>query len=526
MAVTLSLRFPAGRFHATPWQHQVNEGIVEWPPSPWRVLRALAASWLVRCPELAHDESSPFARSLAKLASHPPVIVVPPACQGHTRHYMPWYKKWTPDNPHDTVLVFDAFVVVDPAARANLVWDTDLADNERAALRLAARRLTYLGRAESLCTADIDDGAPGPSSGDGHLCLWLDRDSGEVAPAGEPPSACEPVTTLIPDATSADPKLRWNGWAYGGGKKVPKPAPAWNLLAETSLARDQRWSRVPGARTMAYLVPAGALLQRVPSPTRPPLRTERPQVARFVLAGAVLPRSVDALYVGELTRRYLQGIYGRLHDGARSTVFSGRDPSNGTPLADDHSHAFFLPYDEDGDGRLDHIIVYARAGFGPGEVAAFDRLRRLHAPGGAELHVVLLDLAARSQLRRATSSPLLSTSHRWQSVTPFVPTRHYKRRGTKRDTCAPDEFPAVVLREELARRGLPGPTAIRRLPRAVAPGRKGPSWLEFRRDRVWGAGRRGGHPGAGFELEFAAPVDGPLALGYGCHFGLGLFAAV
>jgi hypothetical protein len=27
-------------------------------------------------------------------------------------------------------------------------------------------------------------------------------------------------------------------------------------------------------------------------------------------------------------------------------------------------------------------------------------------------------------------------------------------------------------------------------------------------------------------LEFAEPFSGPLALGFGCHFGLGLFAAV
>ena len=38
---TLSIRFPAGRYHATPWGHHVNEGLIEWPPSPWRLLRAL-----------------------------------------------------------------------------------------------------------------------------------------------------------------------------------------------------------------------------------------------------------------------------------------------------------------------------------------------------------------------------------------------------------------------------------------------------------------------------------------------------
>lgn len=30
----------------------------------------------------------------------------------------------------------------------------------------------------------------------------------------------------------------------------------------------------------------------------------------------------------------------------------------------------------------------------------------------------------------------------------------------------------------------------------------------------------------GFEIEFAEPVCGPIALGFGCHFGLGLFLPV
>ena len=41
----LQLSFPAGRFHATPWGRHVNEGAVEWPPSPWRIVRALIATW-------------------------------------------------------------------------------------------------------------------------------------------------------------------------------------------------------------------------------------------------------------------------------------------------------------------------------------------------------------------------------------------------------------------------------------------------------------------------------------------------
>ena len=45
-------------------------------------------------------------------------------------------------------------------------------------------------------------------------------------------------------------------------------------------------------------------------------------------------------------------------------------------------------------------------------------------------------------------------------------------------------------------------------------------WLEFHTQRFNGTH---GNGLAGFEIEFAEPVAGPIALGFGCHFGLGLF---
>ncbi|MDQ3151354.1 MAG: type I-U CRISPR-associated protein Cas5/Cas6, partial [Actinomycetota bacterium] len=53
MPTTLVLTFPRGRYRATPWGRHVNEGAVELPPSPWRLLRALYATWRTRAPELA-----------------------------------------------------------------------------------------------------------------------------------------------------------------------------------------------------------------------------------------------------------------------------------------------------------------------------------------------------------------------------------------------------------------------------------------------------------------------------------------
>src|SRR5437588_12870512 len=104
MPITLSLTFPAGRYHATPWGRHVNEGVPEWPLSPWRLLRALVATWRRKRPDLG--EAS-VRRVLEQLLS-PPHFRLPPARVAHTRHYMPWEKK----GQADRTLVFDTFVAV------------------------------------------------------------------------------------------------------------------------------------------------------------------------------------------------------------------------------------------------------------------------------------------------------------------------------------------------------------------------------------------------------------------------------
>src|SRR3954447_22722318 len=102
MPVIIKLTFPSGRYHATPWGRHVNEGVAEWPPSPWRLLRALIATWKRKCPHLPENA---IHRALEQLVK-PPSFRLPPARVAHTRHYVPWEKK----GPQDRTMVFDTFV--------------------------------------------------------------------------------------------------------------------------------------------------------------------------------------------------------------------------------------------------------------------------------------------------------------------------------------------------------------------------------------------------------------------------------
>ncbi len=513
MALAIAITFSAGRYHGTLWGHHVNEGLPEWPPSPWRLLRALVATWKRKLP--THTAVNEVLSNVIAKLTAPPLFSLPPASLGHIRHYMP--KKGT----QDRTLVFDAFVVLHPDAEVIFLWpDVSLDTGEAEVLSLVLSQLSYFGRAESWCTARMSQGWVPFDHG-----RWarIDHATGEVMTE----TNCVPidgdhirdgqelVRVLMPHPTA------WKEWSYG--RKAKPPEPLWNLLAETADVHAERWSDPPGSRWVTYLRPADAFAvqerrRRIERKTRPLI------VARYALDGAVLPLLQETLALGEFARQYLQGIYGRQNGGAPSAIFSGK-AVDGVPLRD-HRHAFYVPMDEDGDGRLDHLTVYARGdvspdgrdqGFAEAELRALAAFRRLRQPGGKpDLRLVLLGIGGCEDL---ANTPLFGPAHRWRSCTPFIPPRHQKTRGRKRET------PAEQLCDELRRRGFPEPIAVREIPRCELDGRS-IRWIEFRRERVFGSGSRGQGLGYGFEIEFRGHVSGPTCLGYGCHFGLGLFIPV
>lgn len=261
------------------------------------------------------------------------------------------------------------------------------------------------------------------------------------------------------------------------------------------------------------------------------MKKKNPSVARYKIMTKPYPSVLETIRFGELARKGLQAIYGRLHNNHSSVIFSGKN-LNGDPIKG-HQHAFFLPTDEDGDGGLDHLTIISQIPFGDEELSTIHRFQKLVGENRIVNHT--LELMACGPDNTVSDIPILSTSDKWRSTTPFVPVRHYKRRGQKRDTCDPQDFPAVVLQEESDRRCFPALEEIRRVhgyelrDQSENTGHDlntNLSWAKFQRHRASGSGKRGLHPGCGFEIAFSLPVQGPIAFGYGCHYGLGLFAPI
>jgi len=226
----------------------------------------------------------------------------------------------------------------------------------------------------------------------------------------------------------------------------------------------------------------------------------------YSIQSELLPSVTTTLELSERVRRKLMGIHKTIAGGPEklSRNFSGKDPE-GRP-ASGHRHSYFLPLDTDRDGRIDHLMVIGREPLDNTERVALDRFQSIWQPDGKpDLTFV--------PIKWGDHRSLLEPSTVFVSATPFVPPRHFRKgRGDY------IEWLAGEVRREAENHGLPAPDRI--IPVPSLPSRtRTIRWLEFRRNRQDDDGR----PGFGFRLEFKEPVQGPFAIGYGAHFGLGLF---
>ena len=539
----LSFRFPAGRYHATPWGRNVNEADVAWPPEPWRLLRALIAAYW-RKGDRANWSEGDLSSLIDSLAESLPEYSLPTgAIHAHTRHYMPTgsLDKGRPK----TTLVFDAFVRLHAGATLVASWpNVTLAPPAFALAEDLARGIGYLGRAESWteCEALADwHGTPN--------CRPLDAGA-----SGDPIRLLAPLT---PNDYSAERQrimddMKRRICATAKRELTPKRLDADldkalrskgrqahtlperlldALTLDTADFQDRGWSRPPAAREVVYARDPVAAPDVVPrrSARRRPMGTRRelPTVARFLLAGRPLPRIKSAVTIGELMRRAALAQFGWRRDEATDRripnappEISGRD-ADGKPLKDPyHSHAFWLPEDADEDGWIDHVSVFIANGMNDDIRAKLDLITRLWLPpkqrqedGEPEPGSIKEWRLALEGFGRpadfAGSARIFATSGRWRSVTPFLASGHLKAAG----------YPGEVQRL-LKRRGL-GAADVH-VKRAISVGGTERRAIHFHRFRSRGREAQPDAAGALLDIEFPNAIEGPLALGYGSHFGLGL----
>jgi len=503
--LTVGFSFPAGRYHATPWGRHVNEADVEWPPAPWRILRARIATWHRKADPDRHPE--PVLQGLVdKLAASPPRYRLPAATRAHSRHYMPVRS----GKGERRVLVFDGFVRVEPSAELVATWpDTEpLGGDELALLDELLRDLGFLGRAESWASARRIDGWQGEAT-----CV-----PSELSVDARTGDAYEPIRLLAPQEPAAyaswrDGMVTQHGLDGGKLKKAERRLLATlperlidALRLDTSDIQAVGWSRPPGAQYLTYQRPYGCFTPQRRRPRRARRGTNGKVIttARLALAGKPLPRIEDAVRIGEITRWAAMSKAERfLGEDRMPATLSGHGAVNGHT----HGHAFYLP-EANPHGRIDHILIHARDGLDRDALRVLDRITRLWEDGGGEWQVLLEGYGSIEAFGHCAYTGRART---WMSATPYLHPWHRKKKFTVEDQ----------IRRECGERGLPEPE-LERLPsiRIKSRHRRPVHFYRFRRKRgLTQPDTQGGF----WRLTFPKPIDGPLALGFGCHFGLGLF---
>lgn len=461
MATVVEMRLPWGKYHATPWGRSVNEAVPEWPPSPWRLLRAFYAAWRWRAEDL--DEAI-IRQALGRLAD-PPDFLLPRSSLAHSRHYMPDIG-YLPGVKNSTDKVIDSFVVTARDASVAIRWDIDLTAAERECMVRLCDRVSYLGRAESLCSLRLLPAGHEVDESAGWVRPGLPSDLGRV-----------PSEVLVPTS----------------------PLDITGLTTNTSNSRRAGRTLPAAGRLVAYDLGDSAPV--VAPPASLPVRSRKmqplPRAVVMALDGPVRPSVHDAVWVGHMLRR--AALCG--HD-CRSAVLAGKDDDGSLLLGQQHAH--YVPMDLDGDRMIDAAVVWAPVGLGRSEIRALSSLRSLRGgpPGFRPLRVAVIDIGTPSVLMPLKAGPCAT----WRSATPYLPPRHRKSSDV-------EAFLLDSVTREAAYRDLPPVVGV-----DVLPG----DWLRYRRSRPGGTDQRG----FGLTVRFAHGTTGPMLLGALSHFGLGRFEPI
>jgi CRISPR-associated protein Csb2 len=464
MALIMKIALPLGRYSATPWGHHVNEGMVEWPPSPWRIVRALTASWHVHHQGLATDD----VRSALELLCSAPRYRLPRHGTSVTRHYLP--DAADRSAKRSTSLALDASYVVTPGDAIEAEWDVSPSDAQLETLGRLASAVSYLGRAGSRVAIEV---AVGGSSNEGVL----------KPSDGSGISDDEVLDLLVPSIPlDLDAIVVTTGSLHKNGHTVP-PASRWVTY---EVPREERMT-VPRLDR-----PTGAMVEAIQFSVS---GRGRPTMSNAALLAALFRRAVTSRAKDDET------LHG--HDGAAE---------------DNHKHAHFLVLNDLEKGsRVDRLVVWSPDGIAPESVSRIAGMSSLFVPDylskrlGSSVDLALEYVGSAEGLGR----PLVGPARTWRSLTPVTTPRHRKRNQTW------EQFVETTVRRELEHHGLPVESTRVSviLDQEVEPAGLGARVVY--RSRSLGRDRQ--QTGFHVTVEFEEPIGGPLTLGALSHFGLGTF---
>ncbi len=279
-ALEVGIRFPFGRYAATPWFRSRREhvGNVEWPPSPWRLARALFA---VSAANLDGEHLEATHALVRRLAAVDPEYVLPVTEPLNYTQWMPTLRFGDGALSADRLDNGHTLLDVAPDDELLVRWPgLGLSGDERALLDRLLDHLPYLGQSVSVCEARRREDAS-PTATEPHAWPLGHGRGGRLGSETARLLAPAPGVTL--DELSVD---------TADGVLKSMPAPPGSHWVDYVVARPQARRRPradagsPRISAVTYLL--GGVLR--PAVARPDASAEAP------LEPGALERAIETLW--------------------------------------------------------------------------------------------------------------------------------------------------------------------------------------------------------------------------------------
>lgn len=471
MATILRITLLSGRYGATPWDRSEFEGQVEYPPSPWRLLRAVlhgAFQLSGKRDELPQG----VGELVAALAVSPPSYHLPFGEYGQIRGFRPVYGAEVVP-PLDTAgggfshsqgkrrPFIDSFLQLGASSAIHVAWPVELSPEQRNLLGDCLAGLSYLGRAE-------------------YPALW------QLVPT-------MPEANCTPDPDGTLKVLGCEGQDLIGG-----------LLMNPQVARQEGRPSLPGQRWLSYRYAPDRPAPRLGGSAAPALNR-----ALFAFRSAYpMPATSGLAWTDRLHRALLQRA-------PSSSLFSGM--AGGQPLGEDQ-RAWYRWREE--EGSITALEVISPQPFLEQELTALQGLQRLYARGGIEVPLRLMRLDACPS----------TTSHRLITTTPML-LYTTPREGKLQRHPAGQAIQSLLW--GLGEQGKLEPGEFQQQGDQISVGHPQHGAIQARllevidQQRVTARGERQAASSLGFRIEISSErALHALGVGWGRHFGAGRLEAV
>jgi CRISPR-associated protein Csb2 len=495
-ATIIEVQLLSGRYHAHVWgESQFGMAGPEWPPSPWRLLRALAAAWFCTHPRASLESNrGRLLETLGRAGS--PELWLPRTSFQELRYYQPVRL-----GASDRVLHHDHFAVPE-GGRFCFRFAVGLDDDQCALLDSLLARIRYFGRSESrvlvrriAADGDVPHG----------VYRVLARNHAESRPD---------IIYRRVLGTTIDFRAM-HLWSAQDGEQEGTAGGHPPHLVDALLSKKRPLPL--GAQWIEYAVPAQALVHEIRPHAPVPEAVAAIQVAeiRFRLSRRIPIPLRQLVAVARAFREAAVHSHRRISPAYHSRTLTGRESDD--TVARGNDHAYYLPRLRITEPTIDELVVrIPTTTLTRAEVDAMLSVHRIRTGDGKYAITVVAEKV----------EPLIdppTPAKRWRSTTPFLPPLRH-RRG--RDRTSVEEQAARCAERCCGRRPI-------RVDRVAGPGTAGSTTSllaheygpnnQNRRGRSWRLTRRAG---SWLELTFDEPVTLDVSIGADAHFGAGQFSSV